>query len=240
VLVLTDQHLITEMVRLTLNHGVFETRVTKHADDAWSVIKKRNPQRAVVDMDSGGDHVLRRLVTEFPGQAPCLPILALTGRDDLRTKLAAFDHGVDNYMTIPISPGELLARIIVITRRSIGRSVPINPVIWIGEMEINILHRQMRAGTSELQLTGLEQSLLYFLAANAGEIVTREEILDALWGVDFVAESNVVDRYVRSLRIKLQNDWRKPRFIKTVPGQDYRYIPIFTEQQTGSQAEPAV
>ena len=105
----------------------------------------------------------------------------------------------------------------VITRRSMGRSVRFNPVIKIGEIEIDILNRHVRAGTSELHLSGLEQSLLYLLAANAGEIATREQILDALWGVDFVAESNVVDRHVRSLRIKLQNDWRKPRFIATVP-----------------------
>jgi two-component system alkaline phosphatase synthesis response regulator PhoP len=76
----------------------------------------------------------------------------------------------------------------------------------------------------------LEQSLLYLLAANAGQIVTREEIMNAVWGVDFVSESNVVDRHVRSLRAKLQNDWRKPRFIATVPGRGYRFVPIFKDQ----------
>ena len=80
----------------------------------------------------------------------------------------------------------------------------------LGELEIDILQRQVRAGTSELHLTGLEQSLLYLLAARVGQVVTRDEILDALWGVDYVSESNVVDRHVRNLRAKLQNDWRKP------------------------------
>ena len=92
------------------------------------------------------------------------------------------------------------------------------PVIKIGELEIDILKRTVRAGTSELHLTSLEQSLLYLLAANAGRVVTREEILDTLWGVDYVAESNVVDRQIRNLRARLQNDWRQPRFIATVPG----------------------
>ena len=63
-----------------------------------------------------------------------------------------------------------------------------------------------------------ERSLLYLLAANAGRVVTREEILDTLWGVDYVAESNVVDRQIRNLRARLQNDRRQPRFIATVPG----------------------
>ena len=61
--------------------------------------------------------------------------------------------------------------------------------------------------------------MLYLLAANAGQVVTRGEILDTLWGVDYVSESNVVDRHIRNLRAKLQNDWRKPRFIETVPGK---------------------
>lgn len=88
----------------------------------------------------------------------------------------------------------------------------------------------MRAGDSEVHLSGIEQSLLYLLASRGGRTVTREEILDAIWGTDFVAESNIVDRHVRSLRIKLQNDYRHPRFIATVPGESYRFIPTFSNQ----------
>ena len=73
--------------------------------------------------------------------------------------------------------------------------------------------------------------MLYLLAARAGQVVTRDEILDALWGVDYVSESNVVDRHVRNLRAKLQNDWRKPRFIATVPGKGYRFIPTFSDPE---------
>jgi two-component system alkaline phosphatase synthesis response regulator PhoP len=70
----------------------------------------------------------------------------------------------------------------------------------------------------------MEQSLLYLPSANAGRLVTREEILDTLWGVDYVAESNVVDRQIRNLRARLQDDWRQPRFIATVPGRGYRFL----------------
>ena len=94
----------------------------------------------------------------------------------------------------------------------------------------------MRAGTSELHLTSLEQSLLYLLAANAGRLITREEILDTLWGVDYVAESNVVDRQIRNLRARLQDDWRQPRFIATVPGRGYRFLPGFTDSRATGRA----
>jgi two-component system alkaline phosphatase synthesis response regulator PhoP len=74
-------------------------------------------------------------------------------------------------------------------------------------------------------LTPLGQSLLYLLAANAGRVLTRDEIMGYLWGTDFIAESNVVDRHVRNLRTKLQNDWRRPRYVATVPGRGYRFVP---------------
>jgi two-component system alkaline phosphatase synthesis response regulator PhoP len=94
----------------------------------------------------------------------------------------------------------------------------------------------IRAGESVVHLTGIEQSLLCLLASRGGRIVTREEILDTIWGTDFVAESDVVDRHVRSLRAKLQNDYRHPRFIETVPGRGYRFIPTFSNR--GWAAEP--
>jgi two-component system alkaline phosphatase synthesis response regulator PhoP len=97
-------------------------------------------------------------------------------------------------------------------------------------MEIDIFHRRVRAGDSVVHLSGIEQSLLYLLASRAGRVATRNEILDAIWGSDFVAESNIVDRHIRSLRIKLQDDHRHPRFIATVPGKGYRFIPTFSNQ----------
>jgi DNA-binding response OmpR family regulator len=70
-------------------------------------------------------------------------------------------------------------------------------------------------------------------------VVTREEILDTLWGVDYVAESNVVDRQIRNLRARLQNDWRMPRFIATVPGRGYRFLPTFTDDPEAARIQTA-
>jgi DNA-binding response OmpR family regulator len=156
-------------------------------------------------------------------------VVGLTRRGDLKTKLAAFEQGVDDIMTVPFSPEELLARVLVITRRTYGQSLPLRPVLKLGELELDILHRRVRVGGHELHLTGLEQALLYLLAGNAGRLITRDEILDTLWGADYIAESNIVDRHVRNLRAKLQNDWRHPRFIATIPGRGYRFIPTTAE-----------
>ena len=122
-------------------------------------------------------------------------------------------------------------------RRVLGTDRPIVPTIRLGEIEIDIVNRQVKAGDSVVHLSGIEQSVLYLLASRSGRVVTRDEILDAIWGPDFVAESNIVDRHIRSLRIKLQNDYRHPRFIATVPGQGYRFIPTFSNMGWAGQRD---
>ena len=110
------------------------------------------------------------------------------------------------------------------TAQTRGETAMFTPVIRVGELEIDILHHRVRVDGHDVRLTPLELSLLYLLAANAGRVLTRDEILDHLWGDDFAAESNVVDRQVRQLRAKLQDDWRRPRYIATVPGKGYRFV----------------
>ena len=127
---------------------------------------------------------------------------------------------------MPFSPEELVARVLAIMRRTYREPAAFTPALQVGELEIDILSRSVRIAGHELHLTSLEQSLLYLLAANTGRVITRDEILDYLWGVDFISESNVVDRHIRNLRAKLQNDWKRPRYIATVPGKGYRFLPM--------------
>ena len=230
-LVLHDRELVVDLIELTLNHGLFVVRAVDSLADAEAILAEWRPHLSVVDMDhEDSGALLRRLGASNTLMQSMIPVLGLTRRGDLRTKLRAFDLGVDDIVTVPFSPEELLARAIVISRRASGLDRPIVPTITIGEIQIDIVNREVRAGTSVVHLSGIEQSLLYLLASRGGRVVTREEILDAIWGTDFVAESNIVDRHVRSLRIKLQNDYRNPRFIATVPGRGYRFIPTFTNR----------
>ena len=236
-LVLHDRPLVVDLIELTLNHGVFAVRAASDLARAETILAEWHPHLAVVDMDhDDSTALLGRLGVADRLTKRVTPALGLARRGDLRTKLQAFDLGVDDILTMPFAPEELLARAIVITRRATGSDLQIIPTIRLGEIEIDILSREVRTGTSVIHLSGIEQSLLYLLASRGGRVVTRDEILDAIWGTDFVAESNIVDRHIRSLRIKLQNDYRHPRFIATVPGQGYRFIPIFTN--TGWDAVP--
>jgi DNA-binding response OmpR family regulator len=228
-LVLHDHTLVVDLIELTLNHGLFVVRAAQNLNEAEAILADWRPHMGVVDMEhADGETLLRRLAASTAVAGSATPILGLTRRGDLPTKLKAFDLGVDDILTVPFSPEELLARCMVITRRASGTDRPLVPKIRMGEIEIDIVNRQVRAGTSVVHLSGIEQSLLYLLASRAGRVLSRDDILDAIWGTDFVAESNIVDRHIRSLRIKLQNDYRRPRFIATVPGRGYRFIPTFS------------
>jgi DNA-binding response OmpR family regulator len=243
-LVLHDRQIVVDLIELTLNHGLFVVSAASSLAEAEAIIAAQRPHLAVVDMDHDDSAaLLRRLGTSNTVARSVTPVIGLTRRGDLKTKLWAFDLGVDDIVTMPFSPEELLARSIVVSRRASGTDRPIVPVIKLGEMEIDIVNRVVRAGESVVHLSGIEQSLLYLLASRGGRVTTREEILDTIWGTDFIAESNIVDRHVRSLRVKLQDDYRHPRFIATVPGRGYRFIPKFTNAgwdgtQAESQAEP--
>jgi DNA-binding response OmpR family regulator len=239
--VLHDNQLIVDLIELTLNHGLYLVRSADSLSDAERLLAEWRPHMAIVDMDhQDSTALLARLGATDALSSGATPILGLTRRGDLKTKLRAFDLGVDDILTVPFSPEELLARSIVITRRTLGSDRPIVPRINLGEMEIDIVNREVRAGESVIHLSAIEQSMLYLLASRAGRVVTRDEILDSIWGTDFVAESNIIDRHVRSLRIKLQNDYKHPRFIATVPGRGYRFIPTFTNRGwvDGSSADP--
>jgi DNA-binding response OmpR family regulator len=226
-LIVLDRPTIEEIIKLTLNHGVYMTRTALTGTAAIPVLDEWQPHLVIFDADLDGQQIMQHAAARV-ATGDRLPAIALTRRGDLRTKLAAFDWGVDDILTIPFAPEELLARVVALLRRSYSDAVTFTPVIHLGDLKIDILNRTVRVGASELHLTSLEQSLLYLLAANAGRVVTREEILDTLWGVDYVAESNVVDRQIRNLRARLQDDWKRPRFIATIPGRGYRFLPTFT------------
>jgi two-component system KDP operon response regulator KdpE len=215
---------LANTVGLTLRHGHYARRTVLTVAEGSRAINEWKPQLLIVDIDLEAGAAIQ-LIDEARAGGP-IGVIALTRRSDLRGKLDAFERGADDYIGVPFVPDDLVARARAVIRRTHGAAGELVPRLRIGDLEIDVLNRKVLAGDHELHLTSLEQALLYLLAANAGSVLTREQILDALWGSDFVIESNVVDRHVRALRAKLQNDWHKPRYIETVLGTGYRFGPV--------------
>jgi DNA-binding response OmpR family regulator len=223
VLLVVDQPPLARLLRLAVAHGPYTTELAPSVAAASAALPRWRPQLVLVDMALTSPTWWTALGQAVAGGG--LPVIALTRRGDLATKLAAFDHGVDDILSVPFAPDELVARIGALLRRTYRVPLAVTPVLRLGELELDLLNRRVHVGGHELHLTTLELTLLYVLAANAGQVVRRDDLLDQVWGLDFLAESNVVDRHVRSLRAKLQNSWKQPRFIATVPGQGYRFVP---------------
>jgi DNA-binding response OmpR family regulator len=221
VLIVIDQPL-ANFVALALNHGKYTTRRATDVKNARAELEAWRPHLLLVDLDAGDAESLELIGQRVANRR--VPTIVFTVRGNLKTKLAAFDRGADDIITVPFVPEELVARTLALMRRSYGDSVAFIPVIRVAGLEVDLLNQQVKVGTRRPQMTAMEQALLYLLASNPGQTLGRDEILDALWGSDYVAGSNVVDRHVRNLRLKLNDSWRKPRFIGTVPGKGYRFL----------------
>ena len=208
------------LVGLTLQHGSYDMRRTTNAQECRDIVSSWGPHIAFIDLDQFEQFIdiVGRGLTH--GHTP---IVAFTRRRDTRLKLSAFERGADDIIEVPFTLDEIVARPFALMRRAHNISVTIVPKIRLDGLEVDLIEQRVSVGGRELQLTPIQQTLLYLLAANAGKALSREDLLATIWGGEFEIESNVVDRHIRELRVKLNDEWRAPRYIETVPGAGYRF-----------------
>ncbi|WP_350275878.1 response regulator transcription factor [Kribbella sp. HUAS MG21] len=193
-------------------HGHQPSRVSRGAD-----VLLRHSWADVVLLDLGlpdgdGLDVLRKL-----RQVSEVPLLVVTARGDERSVVRGLRLGADDYLVKPVRLGELLARIDVVVTRRARSSVPAG-VVEVDDVVIDLTARRVRAGEREITLTPKEFDLLGALARRAGAAVSREVILDELWGDAFLASSRALDVHLAQLRVKLS----RPGLITTIRGFGYR------------------
>jgi DNA-binding response OmpR family regulator len=208
------------LVVLTLQHGRYDTRRTTNRDECHDLIENWSPHISFIDLDLYEQYIdiVGRGLTH--GHTP---IVAFTRRRDTKLKLSAYERGADDIIEVPFTLDEIVARPFALLRRAHGMTVTIIPKIRLDGLEVDLLEQRVSVGGRELHLTPIQQTLLYLLAANAGKALSREDLLATIWGGEFEIESNVVDRHIRELRVKLNDEWRAPRYIETVPGAGYRF-----------------
>ncbi|MEK6206672.1 MAG: response regulator transcription factor [Chloroflexota bacterium] len=208
------------LISLTLQHGRYETQRSTNAEECQAIVREWAPHIAFIDLDLYQQfiHIVGRGLTH--GHTP---IVAFTRRRDTALKLSAYERGADDIVEVPFTLDEIVARPFALLRRAHGMTVTIVPKIRLDGLEVDLIEQRVRVGSQELHLTPIQQTLLYLLAANAGRALSREDLLATIWGGEFEIESNVVDRHIRELRVKLGDDWRTPKFIETVPGAGYRF-----------------
>jgi DNA-binding response OmpR family regulator len=212
--------ILGNLLALTLQHGRYETRRTTDPQECRDLVSDWAPHLAFIDLD------LYELFIDIVGRGLThghTPILAFTRRRDTAVKLSAYERGADDILEVPFTLDEIVARPFALMRRAHGIGVTIVPKIHLDGLEVDLIEQRVSVGGRVLNLTPIQQTLLYLLAANAGRALSREDLLATIWGGELEIESNVVDRHIRELRVKLGDEWRAPRYIETVPGAGYRF-----------------
>ena len=210
-------------VRETLAEALIEDglRVTTAADGPQALERFRadHPDLVILDLmlpGMSGIEVCRILRAESS-----VPILMLTARDSELDKVLGLELGADDYVTKPFSLRELQARIRALLRRTESSTAAAGPVVELGAVQVDLAgHRLLRDG-KQLALKPRAFELLIFLIRNAGQVFSREQLLEKVWGYDYAGETRTVDVHVHALRQRIEEDAAKPRFIQTVRGVGY-------------------
>jgi DNA-binding response OmpR family regulator len=215
ILLVEDEPNIARFVELELGHEGYEVTKAEDGREGLKLAEEGSYDLMLLDImlpGLNGLEVLRRL-----RKSSQLPVIMLTARDAVMDKVTGLDMGADDYITKPFSIEELLARIRTALRK---RSRQETAQLAFGPLALDILRHTVTVEGDSVELTGREFALLHALMENQGIVLTRETLMDRVWGYDFVGETNLVDVYIRYLRAKIAEKTDK-RLIQTIRGVGY-------------------
>jgi two-component system KDP operon response regulator KdpE len=218
VLVVDDEPEIVRGLRIVLRDAGYSVEAAGTKAEALASVATRPPEALVLDLvlpDGDGVSVCKDI-----RRWSRLPILVLSAVGDEREKVRALDAGADDYVTKPFGTEELLARLRAVLRRSpdSGQSSRLE----IGDLAIDLDDRRVMSGGEEVHLTPIEFDLLRILARHPGRLVTHRQLLQEVWGPQYIGESHYLRVHFAHIRAKLERDPSRPRYVITEPGVGYR------------------
>jgi two-component system KDP operon response regulator KdpE len=218
ILIIDDEIQMRRLLRVTLEGNGYRVFEAANGQEGLIEAAQRRPDIVVLDLglpDMDGQSVLERL-REWSEA----PVLVLSVRDGEEDKVAALDHGADDYMNKPFSTAELLARLRAARRRA--QPVADNVVFHSGHLQVDLSSRLVTVKGKEVKLTPTEYSLLRLLVRSAGKVVTHRQILKEVWGPNYGEQTHYLRVYMAHLREKLEEDPSRPELLLTEPGVGYR------------------
>ena len=221
-----DDDSIRELVTVALSAYSYEVESFVSAEDCLAATEKQVPDIFLFDiMLPGMDGVQAVKILRENEQTKNTPILMLTAKSAEIDKVFGLENGADDYLTKPFGIMELAARIKALLRRS-GRSTSdsVSDKITAGGITVNTSLREVSRDGRPIELTLKEYELLLYLLKNRARVVSREELLTKVWGIDFVGETRTLDMHIGTLRKKLSDDAENAHLIKTVRGVGYSFI----------------
>lgn len=222
ILVIDDEPQILRALRTILTARQFRVSTANRGEEGLALIATGAPDLVILDMslpDMDGLEVCRRL-----REWSQVPVVVLSVRDSERDKVAALDHGADDYLTKPFGIDELLARIRVALRHSVQAGGSKQAIIKAGTVAIDLVQHIVTRDGVEVKLTATEYNLLAYLAGHAGRVLTHQMILSNVWEAADIDRVEYLRVYMRQLRKKLEVDPDHPQILITEPGVGYRFM----------------
>ena len=224
ILIIEDDAAILRGLKDNLEYESYEVLTAVDGEEGYYLIKEKKPDLIILDLmlpKMNGYELCRKVRNE----GVTTPILMLTARSEEMDRVHGLDLGADDYVTKPFSVPELLARIRAIIRRiQKAKTGDLPNDLKFGEVSVDFKCFEARKGDEVLDMSRKEYGVLRLLAARAGEVITRDELLDEVWGYDQYPTTRTVDNHIALLRTKLEDDPSKPRHLLTVHGVGYKLV----------------
>ncbi|KST67404.1 response regulator transcription factor [Mastigocoleus testarum] len=216
ILLVEDEVKLARFVELELSFEGYQVSVANDGLSGLTMARESHPDIVVLDWmlpGMSGVDICRRL--RSTGEK--VPIILLTAKDEVSDRVTGLDAGADDYVVKPFSIEELLARIRAHLRRNQEEDVD---VLLFENLKLNRSTREVYRGTRQIELTAKEFDLLEHLMSHPRQVITRDRILEEVWGYDFMGDSNIIEVYIRYLRLKLEAN-NERRLIQTIRGVGY-------------------
>ena len=225
ILLVDDETAITDNLAPFLMRSGFEVMVASNGEEALQKVATGHPDLLVLDVlmpKLDGREVLRQLRQG----GDWTPILLLTQIGEAGERAMALEEGADDYLNKPFDPHELVARIKAVLRRARPGQPPLSAATRLacGSLILDRVSHRVLSNETELTLTPKAVALLEYMLTHPDELVSRERLLDVVWGWDYPVGTRAVDTRVAELRRALDDDPGQPRYIETIPGQGYRFV----------------
>lgn len=224
ILIIEDEPNIRELVLYNLNANGYEGIQAEDGYLGMAIIHKEKPDLILLDIMLPGKNGYD-ICKELREEGNNTPVIMLTAKTEEIDKVLGLEFGADDYISKPFGIRELMARIKAVLRRYASSSEELvqgEHIIRIDDLEINIPRHQVKVVDTLIDLTLKEFELLCYLAENRGHVLTRDQLLDKVWGIDYVGETRTVDVHIRHLRKKLSENQDESRYIETIRGKGYK------------------
>lgn len=222
VLVVEDEASIRKFTVINLERSGFTTYEAESGENAIEMAAAYKPQVMVLDVmlpGMDGFEVCRRVRHDMPDIA----VIMLTARTQDADKITGLELGADDYMVKPFNPGELVARIRTILRRTSSNRTQVPSSISFKNLLMDLDSQKFFKNDAEIELTPTEFAVLKLLIMNPGRALSRNELLNTVWGRNYFGDLKTLDVYIRRLREKIEDNPSQPEFIETVWGYGYRW-----------------